>query len=307
MGLARIIISAKSLVEGFNVPSADLGVIAASSSSVRQRIQSLGRMLRRKPGGRGARIVVLYVRDSEDEAIYERADWEGVIGAERNRYFHWVDEAAPGGWTSGLSEMDKPPRAYLPPSSDVAVSELALGSPYPGRPQGLDLRVDDARNLRTQDGHVVPASTQQVEAILLYSAARRARRTPAGHLIVRGEPSPDAPDGWRYLGELALPDATAGAEVRRLRVRTSSGRRELALEESRHAGHVRFALSASRGGSRAASDARDSLLAWIASLESGRSIVVRELCWDGGETYWVELSGERVEHPRPLAALEFAT
>jgi superfamily II DNA or RNA helicase len=35
-GIARVIISAKSLVEGFNVPSADLGVIAASSSSVRQ-------------------------------------------------------------------------------------------------------------------------------------------------------------------------------------------------------------------------------------------------------------------------------
>ena len=56
-GVARSIISAKSLVEGFNVPSADLGVIAASSSSVRQRIESLGRMLRRKPGGRTARIL----------------------------------------------------------------------------------------------------------------------------------------------------------------------------------------------------------------------------------------------------------
>jgi superfamily II DNA or RNA helicase len=63
-GVARIIISAKSLAEGFNVPSADLGVIVASSSSVRQRIQSLGRMLRRKIGGRTAQVLVLYLRDT---------------------------------------------------------------------------------------------------------------------------------------------------------------------------------------------------------------------------------------------------
>src|SRR5581483_9522781 len=69
-GIARVIISAKSLVEGFNVPSADLGIIVASSGSVRQRIQSLGRMLRRKAGTRTARIIVLYIRDTEDEAIY---------------------------------------------------------------------------------------------------------------------------------------------------------------------------------------------------------------------------------------------
>ena len=89
-GVARVIISAKSLVEGFNVPSADLGIIVASSGSVRQRIQSLGRMLRRKTGGRNKpRIMVLYIRDTEDEAIYEKADWETIVGAERNRYFQW--------------------------------------------------------------------------------------------------------------------------------------------------------------------------------------------------------------------------
>ena len=33
--------------EGFDVPEADLGIIVASSSSPRQRIQSIGRVLRR--------------------------------------------------------------------------------------------------------------------------------------------------------------------------------------------------------------------------------------------------------------------
>jgi superfamily II DNA or RNA helicase len=46
-GAARIIVSARSLIEGFNVPSADLGIVVAASSSVRQRVQTLGRLLRK--------------------------------------------------------------------------------------------------------------------------------------------------------------------------------------------------------------------------------------------------------------------
>ena len=46
-GTAKVVVSARSLIEGFNVPEADLGIIVASSSSARQRIQSIGRVLRR--------------------------------------------------------------------------------------------------------------------------------------------------------------------------------------------------------------------------------------------------------------------
>ncbi|WP_343425006.1 helicase-related protein [Candidatus Amarolinea dominans] len=132
-GVARVIISAKSLVEGFNVPSADLGIIAASSSSVRQRIQSLGRMLRRKPGDRSARVFVLYVRDTEDEAIYEKADWENVIGAERNQYFIWRPGDEGTRWPEGLEVSVSAPRTYRPPSWEVDVAGLAPQSPYPGQ------------------------------------------------------------------------------------------------------------------------------------------------------------------------------
>ena len=143
-GVARVIISAKSLVEGFNVPSADLGIIAASSSSVRQRIQSLGRMLRRKPGGRSARIVVLYIRDTEDEAIYEKADWETVVGAERNRYFHWRANVEGEPWVNRLEEQSKAPRLYKPPSWEIDIRDLNPGDSYPAQPDGLDLHVDQS-------------------------------------------------------------------------------------------------------------------------------------------------------------------
>src|SRR5205823_6089214 len=73
-GVAPVIVSARSLIEGFNVPEADLGVIVASSSSTRQRIQSIGRVLRRYQSVSGqekaSRICVLYVRDSVDDRIY---------------------------------------------------------------------------------------------------------------------------------------------------------------------------------------------------------------------------------------------
>ncbi len=43
-----VLVSVKSLVEGIDVPDADVGVSVASSSSVRQRIRTLGRVLRRR-------------------------------------------------------------------------------------------------------------------------------------------------------------------------------------------------------------------------------------------------------------------
>src|SRR5207245_1937125 len=63
-GVAQIIVSARSLIEGFNVPSADLGIIVAASSSVRQRVQTLGRLLRKSYTNDGlekhATLYVLY-------------------------------------------------------------------------------------------------------------------------------------------------------------------------------------------------------------------------------------------------------
>src|SRR5207253_4921211 len=78
-GIARIIVSARSLIEGFNVPAVDVGIIVASSGSVRQRIQSLGRMLRRHRGPSGEEktscIHVLYATNSSEENIYGKFDW----------------------------------------------------------------------------------------------------------------------------------------------------------------------------------------------------------------------------------------
>jgi len=296
-GVARVIISAKSLVEGFNVPSADLGIIMASSGSVRQRVQSLGRMLRRKTDHRSARIVVLYVRDTEDEAIYEKADWEGVIGAERNRYFYW-QPVINGPWSEGLMETSKAPRAYKPASSEIDVSGLKLGDPYPGKPDGLYLRVDQSNNLRTEDGALVAAPPTLVKEVLERNSFRRAHRTWAGHLIVRVDGQGSAEPDWRYLALVDPPlEEGAGDTAKgvRLRIRRVAGRQVLALEEDRF--NVRFAQGPAKVLAR--------LLDWVGSVERERGVQAMHIFWDRNTGYWLELQGERILHQDPLEPLEF--
>jgi superfamily II DNA or RNA helicase len=98
-GASPVLVSVKSLVEGLDVPEASVGVSVAASASVRQRIQTLGRVLRRDFSDNPLKVVVqmhlLYVSDTVDEAIYAGEDWEDLTGRDSNRYLSWafgVDE-----------------------------------------------------------------------------------------------------------------------------------------------------------------------------------------------------------------------
>jgi superfamily II DNA or RNA helicase len=57
----------KVLDEGIDVPAADLAIIFATSKTRRQMVQRMGRVLRRKPDGRLARFVVLYVEGTTED------------------------------------------------------------------------------------------------------------------------------------------------------------------------------------------------------------------------------------------------
>lgn len=305
-GLARVIVSAKSLVEGFNVPSADLGVIVASSGSVRQRIQSLGRMLRRKEKGRTARVVVMYVRGTEDEAIYEKADWENVIGAERNRYFEWDPPTAGEEWTVGLNETGTPARTYRPTSWEVSVTALLPLDPYPAQVHGLDVRVDQNGNLRGPDDALIHAARSIIDLLVAHNRFRRGRITPAGHLITRldaGE-GPDA--DWRFLGLIETAEETtqpASRDVIRLKLKTASGRRVIARVG--RGGSMAFALGPGSSRTPEGGEAREVLLAWIREQEARLGQQIFDLYWDGYTSYWLEVGGARIPFDRPLAPLEF--
>lgn len=166
LGVAQVIVSAKSLIEGFNVPEADLGIVVASSSSARQRIQSIGRVLRkfrsRSGEEKASRICVLYVRDSVDDRIYEKEDWDRLVGLGRNRYFWWEVGADP-------IEQGSAPRAAAPREADIEFDTLRPGQAYPGRYEGIEYSVDSSGNVRDAEGRVslnpsgVPALVRKVK------------------------------------------------------------------------------------------------------------------------------------------------
>lgn len=206
---ARVIVSAKTLIEGFNVPSADVGIIVASSSSVRQRIQSLGRILRRHRTADGeekhAVMHVLYMANTVDEAIYEKADWDIVLGAERNRYFLWPLGSLP-------QEAEGPPRIALPEETAVDLSRLKPGDPYPGRFEGEEFSVDSQGNVRSIDG-AVALNPQGVHALVRkVKGGGRIRLTPTRRIILVR-----LPDGeeWetRYVTVLKEPFRFEGGET----------------------------------------------------------------------------------------------
>jgi RNA polymerase primary sigma factor len=82
-GSPQTMCAPKVLDEGIDVPSADLGVILAASSSERQMIQRMGRVLRPKDDGRPARFLIVYVKGSlEDPA-------QGATRGSLSRCYRW--------------------------------------------------------------------------------------------------------------------------------------------------------------------------------------------------------------------------
>jgi len=72
-GDLRILITCKTLDEGLNITHADVGIVVSSTGSRRQRVQRLGRVLRKKSNDRRALFYYLYVADTmeEDELLQE--------------------------------------------------------------------------------------------------------------------------------------------------------------------------------------------------------------------------------------------
>lgn len=88
-GAGRIdaVVAPKVLDEGIDVPEADLAVIVAGSSTRRQMVQRLGRVLRRKRDGRLARLAVLFLEGTvEDPACGAHAVFLGEVLAVADEY-----------------------------------------------------------------------------------------------------------------------------------------------------------------------------------------------------------------------------
>ena len=64
-GAVQVLVTCRALDEGFNVPETQIGIIAASTATRRQRIQRLGRVLRPASGKEGAVIYTLIATPPE--------------------------------------------------------------------------------------------------------------------------------------------------------------------------------------------------------------------------------------------------
>jgi superfamily II DNA or RNA helicase len=64
----RILVSCKALDEGLDIPSADVGIVIASTSEQRQRIQRLGRILRKDEGKGTASLFYFSLLDTVEDS-----------------------------------------------------------------------------------------------------------------------------------------------------------------------------------------------------------------------------------------------
>ena len=68
-GRLKVLVSAMTLEEGVDVPEADLAIIMGTTQQGRQMIQRVGRVIRRKPDKRYARLLYIYMRDTTEDSV----------------------------------------------------------------------------------------------------------------------------------------------------------------------------------------------------------------------------------------------
>jgi superfamily II DNA or RNA helicase len=90
-GVFQVLVSCRALDEGMNVPETEVGVIASSTASIRQRIQRLGRVLRPAPGKQQAVVYTLYATEVEEKRL--RREAEALTAASEVR---WQTVEVPG-------------------------------------------------------------------------------------------------------------------------------------------------------------------------------------------------------------------
>ena len=111
-GEARILVTCRALDEGMDVPSVCIGIVLSCSAGSRQRIQRLGRILRKTAGKESAVLYYLYVKESADDSAYlpDLADPSRIFyldyQAGEDSFFHYgYERPAAELWSEALSRF----------------------------------------------------------------------------------------------------------------------------------------------------------------------------------------------------------
>lgn len=186
---ANIMLSVKALVEGVDVPAADVGIVRISSGSVRQRIQTTGRILRRDRD-KSAEIWVLFVKNTVDENIFKAYDWEEELGMSAIEYNEW-DEINKELIPRDIQDLPHPEEYEdnLPPL-EVDVSNLNPGDQYPGRFAGdmYHVSADGKPYKRTRYGRVFIINQDMIKAAQIIKEIKGGGKliiSPQGNIITR--------------------------------------------------------------------------------------------------------------------------
>lgn len=222
--IANVMLSVRALIEGVDVPAANVGIIRASSSSVRQRIQTTGRVLRKhRTKDTPSILYVIYARDTTDERIFRGLDWNEELGSSAVKSYHWYPKNTNilGSWDDQegqLPEVPGPEEDEAPLEVDSSI--LVNGQAYPGRYAGVEYHVDAQGRpfKRVREGRRIlenPEIRLAALEILRLKGGGKFVVTPQGHIVtkVRGQ-------GLLYLGTCVAPVQEAkevpGTGVRRL-------------------------------------------------------------------------------------------
>lgn len=304
-GKANILVSARSLIEGFDVPSADVGIVVASSSSVRQRIQTLGRILRKKESeDRIAVLHILYVADTTDELIYEKHDWATTTGADRNRFYVWNPDS-----DDEPLLRDGPPRTPKPGESEINWESLSPGDSYPGDYRGEEFTADSQGNVTNASRELVENPQGIPERLLQHRGSYgRFRVTPQRLAVI----SPD-PSSRRvvYLGRLEeafnisdsgkTTEGTSG-KVFDLSIKKKAGGHRVVWKVK--TGEL-FARTSQKAQSAARGEDALRLLAAVGRLEEERGIAVHKVSLCSNLKVYAKVEGKEILLTELKEGLEF--
>ena len=207
-GKCRVMLSVKALAEGVDIPKADVGIIRVSTGSIRQRIQTIGRMLRRGSAEKSI-IYIFHVTKSNWEPtvdcnILQNIDWEEQLGDAEitwSRYLPEQDELE-----IYIDEEKRPiPVSWEDrrPPAEVDVSDLKIGDQYPGRYEGTLISRDSKSNLFVKNSelgriYIENEKLREVSKIIQeLSGGGRIIITSQGHIITRIREH-----GTIFLGEI---------------------------------------------------------------------------------------------------------
>jgi len=148
---ANVMLSVKALIEGVDVPGAQMGIIRVSTSSLRQRIQTIGRVLRKADQKEKSYLYIIFVRNSIDERLIFEIKRKGLLGMAKISYKIWKTtvtddpkqegrQMSAGKFVDG-GELPRP-RKCINEEKVVDVSKLKPGDRYEGEYSGKEYGVD---------------------------------------------------------------------------------------------------------------------------------------------------------------------